>query len=471
MRLISFYLFSSLFLVLVSACSSDPTPLSLAEKFETYTKRNKQVIFSGKVNVRTILEDADYRHIPKLNNLISKELSEFNHGIYLDSGLYFSVEGLLDAQGTPSEINVFAPIKNKDSIQDKIASLGLILEHGKNIDFAIGTSYGIGICGDEVVFHYQQEGEILPAHFDKLFKQLNQTNTTHSNLTSSPNKNAMEITTHLNHIYDLYVKAGQITLEPIKQKEVKSLLQDATLKTKINFERGGITVQTKHQFGENLRKRMFFNSTSSTPMKQLAKGKTSVGLAMNFDALKIQTLLEDFDPTFFERLSEKNGSFSLGMMALGKRPVTNLLGGRLAVVYYSESDSHSAYITLGDEGKALSGMTRSFFSSNPMYALTISNQQIIATSKNHSSSINSLMIPTFCQDFGENGIDFFMDVQIFNKHQKGLSEQYPFISVVDWMRFSMDNEGSTLRIQGRERSKGILKQVIDLYIEKIKNSI
>lgn len=471
MRLISFYLLSSICILLISSCSSDPASVGLSEKFSTYASTNSKVIFSGKVHVKTILEDADYRHIPKLNNLIAKELREFNQGIHLDSGLYFSIEGLLDMHGNPSEINVFAQMKNKDSIQDKIASLGLILEKGKNVDVAIGNSYGIGICGDDVVFHYQQQGEILPTQFQQLFKQLNQTKATDINPVKSTSKHAFEFTTHLNHVYELYAKAGQINLAPIKQKEVKSLLHEASLATTVDFEGGGITIQTKHHFGESLRKRMFFKASSTSEIKQLAKGKSHIGLAMHFDPLKIQTLFEDFDPTFFERLAEKNGSFSLGLMALGKRPISNLLGGQLAMVYFGETDSHSASIVLGDERKALSGMTRSFFASNPMYALNISEHQIVATSKNHTSSQKSLVIPSFCRDFGQHGIDFFFDVRGFNHHQSSLSQQYPFISVIDWMRFSMDNEGSTLRIQGIDKSKGILKQVVDLYVGFIKASI
>ncbi len=461
---------SLLFLVLVTfltSCSDEAKERSLSEKFAHYSTQNQQVIFSGKLNIKDILKNADYQHIPKLNTLISKELLAFNHGIHVDSGICFTVEGLLNSGENPYEVNVFATLKNKDSIQDKIASLGLLMEHGKNIDFALGTGYGVAIQGNVVLFHFQEQGTITQQQFTTIFKELNED--TAPTLSHEPTETgAIELHTHLDHIYGLYKQSNAITLDKLKQKEVDQLLHNATINTTINFEAGGITIDTKHNFSESLKKRMMFDAHSNQSLASLAKGNATLGVSMHLDPMKIQTFIEDFNPEFFKQLGQTQGNIALGMMALGNRPVTNLFGGQLTFLYYGEHDSHSAYIALGDEGKTISNLVRSFFSNNPLYSLNIHEKAIVATSKTHINSQQDVILPNFAKDFGTHGLDFFMDVTDYNAKQPALVGEYPFLNVISWVKITATNEGSTIRIQGKDKSKGILKQVVDIYIGLIK---
>ncbi len=470
MRLIPISLLFLVLITFLTSCSDEANERSLSEKFADYSTQNQQVIFSGRLNIKDILKNADYQHIPKLNNLISKELLAFNQGIYVDSGICFTVEGLFNSDGTPSEINVFATLKNKDSIQDKIASLGLLLEHGKNIDFALGTGYGVAIQANVVLFHFQEQGTITQQQFTTIFKDLNEESTPIAS--HEPTETgAIELLTHLDHIYELYKQSNAITLDKLQQKEVDQLLQDATLNTTIRFEAGGITINTKHHFSESLKKRMLFDTQTSQSISSLAKGNATLGVSMHLNPMNIQTFVEDFNPEFFEQLGQTQGNIALGMMALGNRPVTNLLGGQLAFLYFGEHDSHSAYIALGDEGKTISNLARSFFSKNPLYTLNIHEKAIIATSKSHIASHQEVILPTFAKDFGTHGLDFFMDVAAYNAKQPALVGEYPFLNVISWVKITATNEGSTIRIQGKDKSKGILKQVVDIYVGLIKESI
>ena len=469
MRLIPVSLTLLVLFSFVTSCSEVTKERSLNEKFTAYANHNHSVIISGNVKVQAFLDNADFKHIPKLNNLISKELTAFKQGIYLDSGLYFSIEGLLGSQGNPSEVNVFAPLKNKDSIREKIASLGLLLEHGKNLDYALGPNFGIGIQENVVLFHYQEQGTITSKTFSSIFQRLNKK--ARNNVSNMTTNDALRISTHLDHIYKLYQKNNAITLDKLKQKEVEKLLSNAKLSTTLTFEKGGITINTKHQFSENLKKRMIFDASSNTNYAKLAHGKATLGLSMHLDPLKIQTMLEDFNPEFFEQLGAMQGNIALGILAMGDRPVSNLLGGQLAFVYYGSDDSHSAYLTLGDEGRSISNLTRSFFSNNPMYNLIIHEKEIAATSKNHTSNRTNLILPRFANDFGSHGIDFFFDIHNFNQNQPTLVDEYPFLRVISWIKITATNDGSTIRIQGNHPNKGILKQVVDAYIELIKSEI
>ena len=471
MRLIPISLLILFSIALFTSCTDEKKKRGLSEKFSAYSNQNQAVIFSGKVYLNTILENADYQHIPKINTLISSELKAFNQSIYIDSGIYFSVEGLLNKTGIPSVFNVFARIKNKESMQKKIASLGLLLEHTNNLDYAIGPNYSIGIQDDILIIHYQDQGEISADHFQKLFKQLNKDEGTRIELLKHDNKQAIQWTTHLEHIYQLYAKNFNIHLDDLKQKEIESLLKEAKLSSTLTFESGGISINTKHHFSTALKNRLFFEKSTANSLSTLSPGKATLGMSMQFNPLKIQTLVEDFIPDFFDRLGEIHGNIALGMMALGNRPVTNLFGGRLALVYFGESDSHSFHVTLGDAGKSISNLTQSFFSANPLYHLKINEKEIVAIGKNHVSKHEGLVIPSFAKDFGTHGIDFFMDVHDYNAKQPIMEETYPFLEAISWIKISVSNDGSMIRIQGKDAKIGILKQISNVYLNKIRDAV
>jgi len=450
----------------ITACTEETNKRSLDEKFTAYSNQNTSVIFSGKINLKAILENSDYRHIPKINKLISSELRAFSSGIAIDSGLYFSVEELFQSTGLPSTLRVFATIKNKDSIVAKIASLGLLLEHTKALDYAIGPKFSIGIQEDIFILSYQENRTITAHDFNKLFLQLNKQIVSTSK-SSTPEVAPIQFTTHIHHLYSLYEKNISSSLSAIQHKELQTLLKDASLTSTFTFESGGITIDTKHRFSTALKKRLFFNETSRNTNSRLTSGKPTAGLSVHFHPLKIQTLIEDFYPDFFQQLASMHGNIALGMMALGNKPITNLFGGELAFMYFGNSDSHSIYLSLGEQGKSISELTRSFFATNPFYQLTIHENEIRATSKNHISDNQQLGIPPFANDFGTHGIDFFIDISHYASSQPYVTKDFPFLEAIAWVKLSVNNESSRIRIQGKDSKIGILKQIANVYLNKL----
>jgi hypothetical protein len=469
MRLIHLAFCFSLFLTLLSSCSDQKETTSLNSKFTAYTKENKQVVFSGKIDVEAILENADYSHIPKLNALIGNELMEFKKGIILDSGVYFTTEGLLTTDGEPEILNLFAFVKNQDSLRDKIASLGMMVEQTNNLDFAIGNKYSIGFQNDIVVFHFQKNGVPSSKELKSIFQPFAKKSTEINPLYTTSQK-ALIVETHLDHLYALYAKQENILLNEQQQKEINSLLEHARLQSSLSFSDGGISIATKHLFSEALKKRMIFKEDkAASSLSSFAKGNASAGFTMHMDPLKIQTFIEDFYPTFFQQLGEWNSSISFGLFALGNRPITNLLGGKLGIIHYA-TDSQSGYLELGEQGKNLSGLAKSFLPNNTAFRFNISPSQISATSSNHQAS-KQLILPTYAKGFGQHGIDLFIDIQDLLKQSPSLGEENAYLAVISYMTFRMDNNGSSLRIQGKDTKKGILKQVVDKYIGLITESM
>jgi hypothetical protein len=470
MRLIHFSFILSLSILFFFSCSEKKQEIPFSEKFTNYIESNKEVIFSGKVDIQAFLRDADYSHIPKLNALIASELQAFKKGIYLDSGIYFTVEGLLSSDGIPNKLLVFATVKNNDSIRDEISSLGLMLEHTNNMDMAIGEKFSVGIQNNVVLFYFNKQAQVSVQQMAKVFNQLSRVNTKKISSKKTPT-GALVLRTHLNHLYTLYAKEVNIQLDALKKKEVNTLFQDSYLQSTLTFSGGGITVKTQHHFSESLQKRMIFNSKNDlNPKHVFPYGKANIGLSLQFDPLKIQTFIEDFIPHLFEQISASNSNLSFALFALGDNPITNLLGGKLGYLYFASDDSHAAFLEFGEHGKNIAGFARTFLSSNPDYRFSISDSQLLAHTKNHLVS-SSLQLPNYANTFGKNSIDFFVDFNAILQHNVNLQETYPFLNALDYMTFTANREGSVLRIQAKNRQKGILQQEIEMYIGMIQGLI
>jgi hypothetical protein len=64
-----------------------------------------------------------------------------------------------------------------------------------------------------------------------------------------------------------------------------------------------------------------------------------------------------------------------------------------------------------------------------------------------------------------------MDLNDHNVRQRALVDTYPFLEAISWIKISVNNDGSMIRIQGKDPKIGILKQVSDVYIGKIRGAV
>ena len=176
-------------------------------------------------------------------------------------------------------------------------------------------------------------------------------------------------------------------------------------------------------------------------------------------------------PDFFEQLRNIQGNIALGMMIAGERPISNVFGGKIAFVYFGNDASKSVYVSLGEQGKMIADLSRSFLSDNSMYTLNVHDKFLAGTSIGHVNNHLKLEIPTFATDFGENGIDGFVNMKELTTHEPDLLAEYPFLQSISWVKLSANIDGSTIRIQGKNKRYGILKQVADVYLELIKKQL
>jgi len=64
-----------------------------------------------------------------------------------------------------------------------------------------------------------------------------------------------------------------------------------------------------------------------------------------------------------------------------------------------------------------------------------------------------------------------MDVQDYNAKQPLMEETYPFLEAISWIKISASNDGSMIRIQGKDAKIGILKQIGNVYLNKIRAAV
>jgi hypothetical protein len=64
-----------------------------------------------------------------------------------------------------------------------------------------------------------------------------------------------------------------------------------------------------------------------------------------------------------------------------------------------------------------------------------------------------------------------MDVTHYTATQPVSVQAYPFLEAISWVKISVNNEGSTIRIQGKDAKIGILKQISNIYLNKLRDAV
>jgi len=127
------------------SCSKDSKNKTASEFLSSYMKDNKNVVVFGKMDMKSILEKADYKNIPKVSVLLNSEMKDYENSVDLSQGINFALEGPFEKDGTPSRLVAFVRVKNADSLASKIGSLGMMMEKSGDMKFSQDNDVSIGI--------------------------------------------------------------------------------------------------------------------------------------------------------------------------------------------------------------------------------------------------------------------------------------------------------------------------------------
>ncbi|MBI2259717.1 MAG: hypothetical protein HYU67_12585 [Flavobacteriia bacterium] len=476
-----FYL--SVLVTFIFSCSSKSSN-SLDNSTLAYLNGNSNALVFGKIDLEGILNKTSYKEIPKMGVLIVEELKKFKGALDLSQKINFVLEGPFE-ENNPKRGLLFSKIKNEDSLKNKILSMGYSLQKRGNLQFFQDKEVALGFQDDLLVL-FTQKGEYqAKTIFPEIFKSCKKDPITGKTEKILSEKGDIIIGVNYENLYKSSV-TGSINKE--KQEEFKRMMEDSYTSIQWFFENGYAQMNIQNLFSDAWLKRLTLTSDASGEiLKKLGKGKANIGLSILMDTDKLQSIVDDYASNSIDDFS--NSSFEFGglLSSFGNKPFSGIWNGKLGLVQVGDVKTDGSFIPeinffmgLGHKGKTLIDFVKAFMPGtvqNPDGTITSNgmnftlNEKEISGSTKKNNSYSTLEIPNFAKGFGTKGIQFFADFDKLDIKSLELEDNQKFIYAIKNIHFEMDNEKGKLIINGKNASQNILKQMIDVYVDDIKDKI
>ena len=452
--------FIAIFVIVVSlfSCSEKEKTITSEESFVSYVTNSPSSIIFGKVVLKDLIENLAFQDLPKLNVLLSKEVSTISKGFDLKEPIYFSIDSLFHSNGRPTSIFLFMKVKNKDLFADKLSSLGYLIEPGKESMHVIGNNLSGKITNSFAILHLSEKASK---------RSVNQA-LSKSNLSLDPQikklvvkKTSLSLHIHLEHLQKLL--DNQTLERPIsKKEELIALYKNSFISSDFNLKNETLIGDIKFNFNSYLKKRLFFKTNAQKNLSYIAKNDFVSGIGISIDPLKADLFINDFYPSLLSNLSGNNFSIQLAIMSLGSRPISNLTNGSLAFAYH-DLGIPTCSIELGNKANELKKISTPYLSHINIGQIHFEGNTLLNTTliKNNQSEFFKK---------SNDGILFVYDSKNDTK-LRNLDDKTKFLDAISTFTITLNNNGGTIIIKGKKQKEGLLHQITEEYIKEIKEVV
>lgn len=475
--------------MLLLSCSDDLTNRSASDATSAYLKDNQNAVMFGRIDLKTIFEKAEYKSIPKLSVLLIDQMKQLEQGADLEQGIHYVVEGPFASDGTPANVIAFIKVNNADSLSSKIVGFGHPMQEDGDMEYTQDNDVSIGIQeGLAVVISrkapYDGKAELL-----KVFEKCQGELSTGKVAEILKEKGDLTLGMSLENLY-MSSNTDLSSLSKAKKQEIEAMVKDSYVKGSVSFEEGKAVFESHNLFSSSLMSRIFLKEDPSAEiLNKLGKGNAYLGLAMNFDVEKIENFLDDFAPNVKKDLMRgSNFMFQMLLAGMGNKPVTNLWNGELGLVAVGNLNSDGSlipefnlYMGMGKQGKSFSELIRSYLElpasntdtySNYMGMMVKANEkELMAYSVKGSTGQTELVIPPFASGFGKKGFTSYINFEGMNLESLGLGMQGKAIYAFKNIYMEADQNGTKMIITAKKPTGNILKQIVDIYVKDIENTV
>ena len=440
--------------ILSNACSDKEKTKTTEDAFVSYVDNSPSSTFFGKVVLKEFIENMDYKSLPKLNVLISKEVSTISKGLDLNEPIYFAVDSLLQKDGSPSGIYVFLKVKNKDSLADKLSSMGYLIEPSEKNLNVMGKHLSGQISNNFAVLHlskYASKNTINQA-IQKTALPVN------SNIKSIiKRKSAFSLHVHLEHIQQI-IDNVLIERAASKKNELIALYKNSFISMDFNLKKETLIGEIKFDFNSSLKKRLFFKQNAQLNLANVAKNDFVSGIGLSIDPLKTDLFINDFYPSLLMELSKNNLSLQLALMSLGDRPISNLISGEVGFAYHNAS-SPTCSIELGNKASEIKKLGASYLPYLNVSGLHFEGNLLSNTSLTKNTSF---------EYFKKSNDGLFIVYDSKNDEKiRTLTDNTKFLDAISTILFTLNNEGGKIIIKGKNPNQKLLHQIASMYLSNI----
>ena len=456
-----FYSLSLFFIFFSVSCSSKKNSASLHSLVSTQIKNDSTITFFGKVYVKKTIEASSLLKTDFIGSIIQNELNDFSSGININKPIYFTVHGLLQKQGFPEEITIYSELKSKDSLCDKISSLGYFLKHKEGVSFVEKPLFSILINDDVALFHYGK-----PIGLKKLQQKMTASEEVAKPISINIDKSLkstsfISLTAHLKNIHVLQSKMS--SLSPKNQGAIEALLSDAFLSATVVDKLNEFQVNIAHLFNEKLKHKCFLTSGDFI---KLDDAMYNSHCTYHLDPVKADAFIATYYPEFLEKIIGSRIELQFALLSLGKSPIASLTNGNGSVSFGLTDAMAFNCFSLCNEFDENKSITKIIYSSLPAllgsrFSTSETGNKFFLKSSNQGCSLKSNKLPS---DFGIKGVDFYYVPSQQTKSESGfttlLRENSSFV------RIQVSNDDSKIIIRGKNKNKTMFEQVVDYFMNQ-----
>lgn len=467
-------------LVLFSCSESSQNQNNSQAALSAFIKNNDAIVAFGSIDLKGILDKADYKNIPKIGKLLSGELATIERFIDLKSPLYYAMQGPFAVDGSPETSYAFLGVLKSDSLVSELTQRGFDVGRKKEIQFCQDGDVAIGLK-DNLAIIITKQGDfdtekLVTATFSKI--DGSKSGGTVDEVLSQQGDFVLGVNLH-----SLYTTSNTDldALEEDMKAKLDQALTNSYVQTVVKFEEGAAILETKNYFSDKLKAQMFFNSDKSVPiLSKLGKGKARIGFSLNLDMKKMQAFIDSYSPETMQELAGIiGGPAQMALMAAGDDGLAGLFNGTFGIIMLGDPDLDGAlepdfnfYLGLGSRGQDLAQMAKGLLD-YAMAEVTLERDGIsgYSNASNVPDGKGGIILPEGCENFGKSGVSAFINFEGLDYQEIDFGGGESMLGVVKYITFEYDENGGRLYIKATEGKENILKQAIGILVEEFSSEI
>jgi|GEM_PF-3051799 len=463
--------------IVLQGCSSRSEELK--NKVISYITSQQDVSVFGKVDLSSLIEKSKLESFSKIGPVAKSYIESISAGINLESPIYFTCSGPFERDGSPKQVVLFMDVLNKDSLINSVTRQGYDLNEINQVNYVEDTQRGfsLGITESMAILTFQERNHSYKS-MTRIYNQCNLLSQSEKVDEILSKEGDIACGVSLQNLYSTSNTAlNQLTGN--SQKALKRLVANSYVGCSFHFEDGEFRIELDQLLNDKLRDMMFIEREDK-PLEladHLGSGNARMGVSMNIDFNKLEGFISSIDPNSLIQIKE---SFS-GLVQLFGIPIkatdsmSSLFTGQFGLVVLGEKglteglSSMNGFIGLEPKGNRIASQSKSVLNGFvPGVKLKPSGISVYSESKN--SNDGELLLPDCGDEFGQHGLDVFVDLAKLNTNQFEVSEATPYLRLIKSIKFHMTNEHGELVVQLKNQNN-VLYEVIQTALNDLAKKI
>jgi hypothetical protein len=466
-----------LFLV---SCGKNGEGLEIEEYVGAFVSENDSVLAFGKADIQTILEKADYKNIPKVGKLVETWIGDMEQGVDVSSSIFYAVQPTFFKNVSKATIYAFYKVENSDSLRGKLTRDGYDIEQDGEFNFYQSDDVSFGFDKDLGVLIVQGDDYDGKKLLEETISRCKDGERNDKVMQILESKEEIVLGMNMGAMANFMMPSTGQKISAEQQKKLKELTKGSYSKSTIRFEKGEVVIDIKNLYTDAYKEHMFFKSNNSKNVKTyLGSGNPRIAMALNMDMDKCQNYLDEYFPGMLDEMTKNaDGRIKMAMMAGGDKALPGLFGGQIGFSLSGDMNDMEgmipqvvAFMTLGDKGGPIAEIVKETYSSEMMQIESDNNGIKGYSGAAKSVAHGSFKAPSWFSSFGEKGFSFFVNFEGLDLESIGLQGNLHALTMIQYIKIEMDNDGGQIVIKSKNNSQNILKETTDFAVQALESQI